>query len=113
MSCEKGLSQSLKYQAEKYLKGSGIKTEPPLLVEGMAIDYPYSEVRYASWNAYVPEGVWKSYEAMKKLFDPQSLPKTWIAFIKEVSKERKAKGCNCPVNLVDGLFFLTEDFPSA
>ena len=113
MAEEKGLSQSLRYQAEKYLGSMGIKSEAPVVVAGIAIDFPYSWVRQAGYDEYVPEGAWKNYEAMKALFTPESLSPEWVSFIKEVDKERKANGCKEPVNLVYGLYFLTEEGPLA
>jgi len=109
MTGEKGLSQSLRYQAENYLGSMGIKSEALVVVAGVAIDFPYSKVQWADYNDYIPEGVWKSYETLKALFTPESLSPQWISFIKEVDKERKANGCKGPVNLVSGLYLLTEE----
>lgn len=113
MTEEKGLSRSLRYQAENYLKSLGTKVEAPVLVAGVAIDFPYSEVQPAAYDEYVPEGAWKNYETLKALFAPESLSPEWVSFIKEVDKERKANGCKGPVNLVSGLYFLTEESPRA
>jgi len=113
MAGEKGLAQSIKYRAEHYLNSMGIDRIPPVMIDGVGVDYPYSEVEGAGYNEPIPEGVWKNYEALKSLHTSENIPPHWKTFIKEVNKSRKANGCYGPVDLVYGLFFFTEEHPLA
>lgn len=113
MSSEKGLAQSIKYQAEKFLGHTGFGKKSYLSIGGTDIDYPYSEVKYASWDEYISDDVLKNAEALGSLFNSEKMPPKWVSFIKEVGNERKLKGSKGPVDLISGLFFLTEEYPPA
>jgi len=106
---EKGLARSLKDQARNYLGSMGMNQEEQLRVQGVAIDFPYSEVGQASYDDYIPMDAFKNYEAMNDLFNPDKIPPKWVEFIKEVDRERRKNGCKGPVNLGSGIFFLTEE----
>lgn len=108
MSKEMSLSRSIKKQADNYLESIGFGNSE-LVVRGVKIDFPYSEVACASYDSYVPAGVFKSYEEMSELFNPERIPPKWINFIKEVDKERRNNGCDGPIDLGSGLYFLTEE----
>lgn len=109
MTGEKGLSRSLTYQANNYLESSGINSDAPVIVDGVGVDFPYSEIEFVDYNTPIPEGVWESYQTLKTLFTPENMSPQWKSLIKEVNKERKTNGCKSPVDLIYGLYFLTEE----
>lgn len=113
MNSEKGLAQSIKYQAEKFLDSSGLGSKDYLKIGGMEVDYPFSEVKNASWDECISDDAFKNFEALESLFTNEKMPSKWVSFIREVGNERKLKGSEGPVDLISGLFFLTEEFAPA
>lgn len=113
MSKERGLTRSLKYQANKCAYPYSGKPEIPYYVGKVGVDYPYSEVEHASYDDIISPGVWDSYETLKTLFNPESMPPAWHSFIKSVNRAQKETGFTGPVNLAWGISFLAEDCPLA
>jgi len=111
METEQGLSRSIKYQAKKYLECVGVHTEAPTSIAGVPIEYPYSAVGNASWDSFIPAEDWENYQAMETLFEEKTIPPLWIPFIREVYKERTLHGSQSPVDLVNGLLFLSKESP--
>lgn len=103
------LSRSINRQARNYIRSSGLDRREYAMVQGIKIDFPYSEVETMSYDDFVPPGVYESYETMSELFDPQKMSPKWINFIKEVGKARKQNGSRGPVNLGAGILFLSEE----
>lgn len=109
---EKELAASVKESAKNYMESVGIHYEAPFSIDGIPYSFPYSEVEYASWDEYIPEKVYESYEVLREIFDPENMPESWIKLIKEVGMERKIKGTEYPVNLVYGLNFFAKENPA-
>lgn len=88
----------------------GIEPEYPLVV-GTPLSYPYIDVKYASWDDFIPQEVYKTYTVLHQLFEEEPLPHNCLSFVETLQEPRVICGNNYPLDLVTGIFFLVNDHP--
>lgn len=106
-----GIARSLRYEARKYFQA--ISPDSHITVGKLEYDFPYSGIEFAPYDQPLPPEVYENYESLRRIFDPQTISKEWLEFMKESTRERKTKGLSDPIDLALGLHFLLEESPLA